>query len=100
MGLIKQNKKSVTKKKTVRKPAKQSKKPISNAVYETKIDEILKIVQDENKVTVEELSGRVGLTLEKTESWLKILQNNALVNNHYPLMGRAYTTKIDDQKIP
>ena len=42
MGLIKQNKKSVTKKKTVRKPAKQSKKPISNAVYETKIDEILK----------------------------------------------------------
>lgn len=87
MGLIKKKSKRI-----IRKPAKKVNKVSSKDIYETKIDEILKIVQDQEKITFEELSSDVGLSIEETESWLKILQKNGLVHLHYPMLTKPYTT--------
>ncbi len=99
MGLVKKKKK-VAKKKLTRRPAKKSGKPKSKHVYETKIDEILKIVQNQEKITLEDLSIDVDLSTEKTESWLKILQKNKLVLIHYPLFGKPFATKANHTKLP
>lgn len=101
MGLTKKNKKSVTKKKVTkkRKPAKKAKTPDKN-IYETKIDEILNLINKEEKITFQDLATKTNLTNEQIENWLKILQKNNLILTHYPVIGKPFATKFDSKKIP
>lgn len=87
MGLVKKE----GKKKRITQPAKKSKKPV--VVYETKIDDILKYINQEEKITFDDLSVEVDLSVEEIETWLKILEKQGLVHLNYPLMGKPYATK-------
>ena len=112
MGLVKKVKKKRTSKKTKptvkksvskprkrRVPAKKAKVPTSK-IYETRIDEILKIIQTNEKITFEELSKEIDLPINQIESWIKILQKHKLIHVHYPVMGKPYATKTSHTRIP
>jgi hypothetical protein len=91
MAQPKSNKKAI---KIVKKvPAKKAKKPESNHVYVTKIDEILDYVKNMEKATLEEISLETDLAIEEVELWLKILQKRGYVQIVYPMIGKPFAIK-------
>ncbi len=96
MGLVKKDKKK--KKTRITQPAKKAKKPV--VVYETKIDDILKYITQEQKITFDDLSIEVDLPLDEIETWLKILEKQGLVHLNYPMMGKPYATTKNHTELP
>ncbi len=53
----------------------------------TKVDEMLKIIEKEGKISIAELSKRMELSQELIESWAKILEDHDLIEISYPTVG-------------
>ncbi len=94
MGLIRKDKK----KKKITQPAKKAKRPV--VVYETKIDDILKYINQNEKIKLDDLSVEVDLPVEEVETWLKILEKQGLIHLNYPMMGKPYAIKKNHAELP
>ncbi len=60
---------------------------------ETDLDEILKIVEREGSVSVEEIKKRLEIPEEKIEEWGRILEKHNLIEVYYPPVGKPIFKK-------
>lgn len=94
----------------IKKPdSKEGKKRVEHLPtqkdYTTKIDSLYKLVEKEEKIYIKELAEKVGITIEKTEEWTKILSKQGMLEIKYPLVGdivivkKGYVEKKDGKKV-
>jgi len=60
---------------------------------ETELDEILKIVEREGSVSIDEIKKRVEIPEEKIEEWGRILEKHNLIEVYYPPVGKPIFKK-------
>ena len=60
---------------------------------ETDLDEILKIVEREGSVSIDEIKKRLEIPEEKIEEWGRILEKHNLIEVYYPPVGKPIFKK-------
>ncbi len=65
----------------------------STADIETAIDELIDTINTRGSVTTLELSRQLGVSIERIESWAKILEDRGLIEIEYPLIGQSKLRK-------
>ena len=65
---------------------------------ETKIDRLIDIIDKRGSVTILELSKELDVSVERIESWAKILEDRGLINIEYPLIGPSKLRKKEWKK--
>jgi CBS domain-containing protein len=70
----------------------EKKEPI---VLETDVDRILKIIEEKESVTVEDLAKLLNAKKEKVEEWGEILEEHGLIKIEYLATGKTIFKKIE-----
>ncbi len=93
---------------TVEKEEQKEKKvePLSpQKNYETNIDQLHEIVENQGKISLKQLSEKLKLPIKQVEEWAKILNKQEMININYPLVGsiiltkKGFVEKTKDKKI-
>ena len=61
--------------------------------YETNIDQLHEIVENEGKISLKQLSEKLKLPIKQVEEWAKVLNKQKMMDIHYPLVGSIVLTK-------
>ncbi len=62
--------------------------------YTTALDNLLFFVDKNKSVSLKDIANKFNITEEKAEEWVRILQENNLVEVHYPLFGGPRVMKF------
>ncbi len=57
--------------------------------FKTDIDKLLDLVNEKEKISVDEVGGIFGISKEEAEQWGKILKDQDLITLYYPTVGDA-----------
>ncbi|RLE09829.1 hypothetical protein DRJ04_09600 [Candidatus Aerophobetes bacterium] len=57
-------------------------------VLETEIDEFLKFIQERKSITLMQAMKKFNVKRETIEEWGKILEENGIIEVHYPVVGQ------------
>ena len=55
---------------------------------ETPIDELVKLLQERKKLSINKAASILGVETSKVEEWVKILEENGFVELIYPALGK------------
>ena len=64
----------------------------------TGIDKMLFIVKKNDKISIVDIAKTLGVTRKKAEEWAKILEDQELVNIHYPALGEPVLSPATEKK--
>jgi len=93
---VKEEKKSYIKKEEAEIP--KQKLEISKVGIETTIDRLIAIIDKRGNVTTIDLSKELGVSVERIESWAKMLEDRGLIEIEYPLIGSSRLRKKEWKK--
>ena len=80
----------------ITKPEAISKIPINH--IETDIDKLMKIIDEKKIVGLEYLSKTLKISVDRLESWAKMLEDRGLIEIEYPIIGLPKLRKVECKK--
>lgn len=72
--------------------------PTKMVSMETTIDRLIDIIDKRGSVNTYNLSKELGVSMERIESWAKILEDRGLIEIEYPLIGPSKLRKKEWKK--
>lgn len=78
------------------KPGAISKIPLNN--IETDIDKLMEIIDEKKVVSIDYLSKTLKISVERLESWAKLLEDRGLIEIEYPIIGLPKLRKKEWKK--
>jgi hypothetical protein len=72
--------------------------PTKLGSMETTIDRLIDIIDKKGSVNTYNLSKELGVSMERIESWAKILEDRGLIEIEYPLIGPSKLRKKEWKK--
>lgn len=67
--------------------------PVKKRRYETELDALYRRIQQQGKITLEEVKKKFNVSKELAEEWADILESHKLITIRYPAFGQITLTK-------